>query len=270
MLRVHRLAQSFLKEWRQERRRKLSLVSEIVLPLLFALPLVLMGLTFVGGSRSGFIQAVGTRYLLTYYAIGTILLDVSDTLYFGADGFVEDESMQGTLEIQLAAPSSFVEILMGYLLYSMVKKSLAVFAALGAVFLIERPTLNLDLAKLAGSLTLYVIYLAALGTLMAGFRMLSRGKTFPITIYGLVLTLSGYTYPVSVLPQPIRAISLVIPQTHFVDLIRSSVLGIPTIWSPALQFLYVGVATLVIILLSGAGFVLLYRQARREGTLPWY
>ncbi|MBE3519821.1 MAG: ABC transporter permease [Firmicutes bacterium] len=270
MLRVHRLYHSFLKEWRQERRRKLSLISEIVLPLLFALPLVLMGLTFVGGTKSGFIQVVGTPYLLTYYAIGAILLDVSDTLYFGADGFVEDESMQGTLEIQLAAPSSFVEILMGYLLYSMVKRILAVFISLGTVFLIERPALSLDLAKLAGSLSLYVIYLAALGTLMAGFRLLSKGKTFPITIYGLVLTLSGYTYPVSVLPQPIRAISLVIPQTHFVDLIRSSVLGIPTVWSPVLQFLYVGVATAIVILLSAAGFVLLYRQAKREGTLPWY
>jgi ABC-2 type transport system permease protein len=86
-------------------------------------------------------------------------------------------------------------------------------------------------------LALAVLYLCAL--LALGLLISSRAKTQAEAIQmamGIMLPsvmLSGYIFPLSSLPEPIRALSLVIPATHFIAITRGIVLraaGFADLW----------------------------------------
>jgi ABC-2 type transport system permease protein len=91
-----------------------------------------------------------------------------------------------------------------------------------------------------------------------------RAEVAAWSLVGLTLLFSGIYYPVTLLPEPFRWFSELIPLTYFLDDFRTYYGFLPTFPHGALK------GTLLVLLYWGAGMVLLgraVRRARRTGIL---
>ena len=87
-----------------------------------------------------------------------------------------------------------------------------------------------------------------------------------LIFFGYII-LTGALFPVSLIPTPVRYVSLVIPFTYLNDIMRHAALGTATILPDALEY---GVAILAALLMLMIGFVAfnqIEKQARARGSI---
>jgi ABC-2 type transport system permease protein len=135
------------------------------------------------------------------------------------------ERERGTLEQLMVTPVSPLAVVVGKLVPYL---GLA-YVQLAIILILMTTVFRVPIhGSLALLLALSVIYLCAL--LALGLLISSRAKTQAEAIQmamGIMLPsvmLSGYIFPLSSLPGPIRALSQVIPATHYIAISRGIVL----------------------------------------------
>ncbi len=152
-----------------------------------------------------------------------ILLTFSGTLL--AAFAIVRERERGTLEQLMVTPASPVAVILGKLLPYLVLAFGQLIFILLLMTLVFRVPIHGSLPLLLGLSTVYLFALLSLGLLVS-----SRARTQMEAIQlaqGFLLPsimLSGYIFPLSSLPTPLRWVSQILPATHFIAIARGIII----------------------------------------------
>jgi ABC-2 type transport system permease protein len=161
-----------------------------------------------------------------------ILLTFSGTLL--AAFAIVRERERGTLEQLMVTPASPIAVILGKLLPYLVLAFVQLLFVLFLMVVVFRVPIHGSLPLLLGLSTIYLFALLSLGLLVS-----SRARTQMEAIQvaqGFLLPsimLSGYFFPLSALPRPLRWVSQILPATHFIAIARGIIIRgatFPDLW----------------------------------------
>lgn len=170
-----------------------------------------------------------------------ILLTFSGTL-LSAYAIVRERE-RGTLEQLMVTPASPLAVVLGKILPYLALAFLQLLLVLALMTWVFRVPIHGSIPLLLGLAVVYLFALLSLGLLVS-----SRAKTQmeATQIAQMVLLpsimLSGYIFPLSSLPAPLRAVSQILPATHFIAISRGIVIR-----GASFQDLWSHVAALLVI-----------------------
>ena len=120
-----------------------------------------------------------------------------------------------------------------------------------------------DILTFAIALAFLFVYGIALGmiTLSLMFLFTSEAFSLSFTVPDIFVLISGVYYPITVLPQPVQAIALLLPSTHAFNMIKS------TVGLAQYDFLSLVFFTIVWLALSYAFLEFSFRHAKKTGKL---
>ena len=182
-----------------------------------------------------------------------ILLTFSGTI-LSAFAIVKERE-RGTLEQLMVTPVSPLAVVLGKILpYLGVAFVTLIIVLVLMTALFRVPIYGSTLLLLALS-TVYLLALLSFGLLISS-RAKSQMEAMQMAM-GIMLPsvlLSGYILPLSSLPAPLRAISYILPATHFIKIARGIVIrgaSFTDLWQPVTALL---VISAVLIALSARAF----------------
>jgi ABC-2 type transport system permease protein len=152
-----------------------------------------------------------------------ILLTFSGTLL--AAFAIVRERERGTLEQLMVTPASPVAVVLGKLLPYLALAFVQLLFILLLMTAVFRVPIHGDLGLLLGLSVVYLFALLALGLLVSSW---ARTQMEAIQIAQMFLLpsimLSGYIFPLSSLPPPLRVFAQVLPATHFIAIARGIII----------------------------------------------
>lgn len=135
------------------------------------------------------------------------------------------EKERGTLEQLMVTPVSPLAVVLGKILPYLVLSYIELFLILLVMRVVFRVPMHGSLLLLLGLSFVYLFALLALG-LMISSRAQSQMEAMQ-RMMGIMLPsilLSGYIFPLSSLPAPLRVISVLLPATHFISISRGIII----------------------------------------------
>ena len=110
---------------------------------------------------------------------------------------------------------------------------------------------------------------------LVGFGLFFAGLTIRIKSYNTVsnlvffgyMILTGALFPVTVIPTPIRYLSMIIPFTYFNDIVRYAALATPTILPVTLEYVIAALLSLFMLFAGFYAFKKIESEARARGTI---
>jgi ABC-2 type transport system permease protein len=250
-------------------RYPLNLLSRVVEPIVWLVPVYFLGRAFSSGGRaSGFAAWTGTGDFMAFIVVGWILSAYVSAVMWGMGFSLKTEMDQGVLESNWVAPVSPARMLVGRTLASVAVTTVtaAGFAAL-ATWVFALSIGGRVLAAAAFALPV-VIGLYGFGFMLAGLvlRLRDANTLIDVSNYALGL-LGGRDYPVAVLPRPVMALSLALPLTYGYDGIRALLLGTHPLLPLPLQAAVGGFFMVVMVVLGVWTLRRLDHRSRVQGSL---
>ncbi len=185
---------------------------------------------------------------------------------------IRHEQYLGTLESVLAAPVGVPAFLLGSAQWDFLAATLQVSIYLLAgtmLFGAGFPLANLPAAALALAFTLAA--LASIGLLSAAFILkFKRGDPVAWVLGAVSELLGGVYFPLSLLPEWLRGLSLLVPMSHALEALRLSLLKSATIAQIAPRLAALAAFTVILLPLGLLAFRAALREARADGTLGHY
>ena len=187
-------------------------------------------LLFNPDSRSANLLIPGLVAILLTFS-GTVLAAFS----------IVRERERGTLEQLMVKPASPVAVVLGKLLPYLVLGFVQLLLVLVLMVFVFRVPIHGNVFLLLVLSVIYLFSLLALGLLVS-----SRANTQMEAIQGAQgfllpsIMLSGYIFPLSSLPGPLRVISKVLPATHFISISRGIIIrgaGFMDLWPDVVALL---------------------------------
>jgi ABC-2 type transport system permease protein len=183
-----------------------------------------------------------TRFFMVPGIVGLLLSII--TLILTSLAVVKEKEI-GTMEQLIVTPIKAYELIIGKLIPFTLLGFISVIIVLTAMrFLFDIPVRG------SVSFLLFASFLYILSTLGLGLFVSTISKTqqqaMMISIFGIMMPmvyLSGFAFPVENMPQPIQAISYLIPLSYFITIIRGVVLkgiGIAGLWQETLILFLMG------------------------------
>ena len=261
------------KQFKHTVRYRMVLVSRILLPIVWMIPIIFMGIAFGGKNAPGdFIEQTGTSDYISFLILGTMLWQfVSSALY--EIGFsLRIEMWFGTLEQNLVAPANRFVFLIGRSVFSILMTT--TYLALSLVFVTVFFNFSLNTANMLGgvaviALSIFIFY--GFGFIFCGFTLVVKEAGPLGEIVGMSLPIiCGASYPITVLPAWLQPVSKIIPLTYSVDCLRSLFLGTKTILPVGTEILILLASAVIVPYIGYAFFKYAERKSRRDGTLGHY
>lgn len=256
---------AFLKDLRSYVRYPAWLLGEFIsTPLwffFFALGVTLFAPTSASSSR----EEVG----FSFFFWGFIFIILFSTAVWGIGQSVRNEQMAGTLEQFFLAPVNRITLIVGRWARVFLTDTLIIGYTTLLLYLLGGGLVTLlDPVLFLFSLGLYELSLIGFGLLFAGLTM--RIKSYN-TISNLVffgyMILTGALFPISVIPTPFRYISMVIPFTYFIDLMRHAALATSTILPETLEYVTAILLAISMLLVGFVAFNRIEEEARIRGSI---
>jgi ABC-2 type transport system permease protein len=204
-------------------RYKFDLVFWAIMPVMWVTPLIFQGIAFVGGTSSEyFAELTGSADFLSFLVVGTILFMFVSSAVWGAGNAIRWEQESGTLEVLWTTPASRVDILVGTSISETIWASINVLIQFTIIsFFLQIHILWQGAILSVGILLLTNIGLYGFGVLMAGIIIVFKE---PGTLTEMIETgmhfITPVRYSLQALPGWVRVISLVIPFTLGLSVIR--------------------------------------------------
>jgi ABC-2 type transport system permease protein len=226
---------------------------------------------FVGATANPHLAAYGGNYL-GFMVLGLLAAEFQQVGVSGLAQRIRIAQMMGTLEAELATPAPPWMVLGAAPVYEFGAAALrSTVYLVGASLLLD---LNLDRANwptLVLGVPLVVAAFSGLGLLAAGTTMLVRRlNPVAMVIGSLSFFLSGVMYPVTVLPDWLRAIGRALPLTHALAVLRGALLIGASPAALADSFLALAIFAAVLAPLGAAVFRFALRRTRVDGSLSHY
>ncbi len=251
------------------RRYPLTLVSRIVEPIGWLVPVYFLGRAFsTGNQAAGFAAWSGTGDYMAFLVVGWVLSGYVFSVFWAMGFALKNEMDAGVLEANWLTPGPPIVLLVGRTIASIVMTTIgsAAFGVL-AILLFGISIRGQVLPAMAMALPV-VIGLYGLGFILAGMVLLLREANTLIDVGNFILNLlSGRDFPVLVLPRPLFLISLLLPLTYGYDSLRALLIGTRTLVPLPLEA-GLAVAFMAALLVCGLwAFARIERHCRAQGTL---
>ena len=158
-----------------------------------------------------------------------ILLTFSGTLL--ATFSIVRERERGTFEQLMVTPVSPVAVVMGKLLPYLVLGFAQLLLVLALMVTVFRVPIHGSLLLLLGLAFVYLFALLSLGLLISAWSSTQMEAIQVAQMFLLPsIMLSGYIFPLSSLPSPLRALAQLLPATHFIEISRGIIIRGAGFW----------------------------------------
>lgn len=224
-----------------------------------------------------FFIGVTTMYMLRhradfdpmYVIVGTALSGIWSTLLFAGSGAISHERWMGTLELLAASPASFFVVIGGKLAGTTIFSLLSLVLAYGiGALLFGYPIAIAEPGWFAVSLLLAVVALWATGMFFAPLAILWRAVgRFLLGLEYPIFALSGFVFPVLLLPVWLLPISNVLPPYWAAVAMHGAASGELDLPGLLRAWFFLLVTGGALLLVAGQLFEQVLTRARRAGTL---
>jgi len=254
---------AFMKDFRSYIRYPAWLVGDLVsTPLwffFFAVGVTLFAPTTQTSEYHGF----------SFFFFGFIFIVLFSTTIWGVGQSVRNEQMAGTLEQFFLAPANRLTLIIGRWARIFLTDLLVVGYTTILLYLFGGGPLPLyEPAHFTFALGLFEVASIGFGLLFAGLTMkLKSYNTLSNLVFFGYMILTGALFPVTVIPMPYRYVSLAIPFTYFIDLMRHAALLTPTIFPENLEYVSAVIVAVAMLLVGSATFNWIERDARARGSI---
>lgn len=219
--------------------------------------------------KGGVTATLASTSVFNFFYWGFIFLIIFSTSIWGIGQSIRNEQLQGTIEQLFLAPVSRVSIISGRFARTIIT-DLAIIAYTGIMLGI----FSHETVTVQNPLLLILVY-AVLEFGVLGFGLFFAAITFRLKSFNLlsnltqfaVIGLCGVFFPLSILPTPVRAVSMVIPFTYFADLFRYAGYGGATLLDPALELSLILVLAIALVVTGLAYFKSTEKRAQQRGTI---
>ncbi len=194
-----------------------------VVPILWIAPYLLMMTALSGSTSSGyFSQVSGYDDFVRFTVIGWFVYQYVDSSIWGIGNNFRWEQFNGTLEPLFLAPVSRVSILLGGALFNMIQTTISACILLGLSMLIFGASYSATvILPVLVVLFLMLLALSGFGFLLAGLIIVFKDPSVLTQLVSTaVFTITPVSYPVDVLPRPVRILSYLMPATLALVIIR--------------------------------------------------
>lgn len=262
------------REWTIFVRYPTWVIALFIWPMIFPMAYLLTARALSGVDGSGLTQFqlnTGVSDYIGYIAVGTTIWMWQNIVLWEVGFALRNEQMRGTLESNWLSPTWRFSFLMGSTLPQMI--SMAMFIAVAV----------LEFALIFGVqfqgslwLSLLVLLVSIPSIYGLGFAFASvvitakEANAFVFLVRGLVMIFCGITYPVTLLPEWMRSVTYLLPQTYVIHAMRLAALSPVTfadLLPDILPLLFFGAFWLT------AGYLLfnwMERRARQTGSIGQY
>ena len=225
---VRALMAVFRREWTIFIRYPSWIVALFIWPLIFPAAYILSSRALAGPDGSGLVlfqQAAGTADVIGFIGIGTTIWMWQNVVLWNVGFALRQEQLRGTLESNWLSPTWRFSFLLGSTLTQLI--SMAIFMAVAALEF----TLLLGVRFNGNPLLILLMMLAAIPSIYGlGFAFASlvitakEANAFVFLVRGVVMIFCGITFPISVLPGWMQAISQWLPPTYIINGVRDAAL----------------------------------------------
>jgi ABC-2 type transport system permease protein len=262
------------REWTIFLRYPTWVIALFIWPMIFPMAYLLTARALSGVDGSGLAQFqlnTGVSDYIGYIAVGTTIWMWQNIVLWEVGFALRNEQMRGTLESNWLSPTWRFSFLMGSTLPQMV--SMAMFMAVAVLEF----TLIFGV-RFEGSLWLSLLVLLVsipsiygLGFAFASVVITAKeAHAFVFLVRGLVMIFCGITFPVTLLPEWMRSVTYLLPQTYVIHAMRLAALSpvkFADLMPDILPLIFFGAFWLT------TGYILfnwMERRARQTGSIGQY
>ena len=257
---------SFVKDLRSYFRHPAWVLGEFIsTPLWFFF--FALGVTLFAPTSSA--AAVPRTGGFSFFLLGFVFIILFSTAVWGIGQTVRNEQTAGTLEQFFLAPASRITLIVGRWARVFLTDTIIIGYTTLLLYLIGGGLVTLyHPAQFLLSLALYEVALIGFGLFFAGLTM--RIKSYN-TISNLVffgyMIICGALFPITVIPMPFRYVSMAIPFTYYIDLMRHAALSTPTILPETFEYLVSALLSISMFLVGFIAFNKIEQDARKQGSI---
>lgn len=217
----HVIRASFLKEFQITLRYRANLIANQVQSLMFIGMFALMATAFAFNTET----PLSFEQTIVFFLSGLIIVFFDGVALWKPINSVNRDLYNGTLEYLFFNPHSRVAYFIGNILTSATFAS--IFMVPLMVALVWLSGLNfVSFLYVLAAIILTVSVLVAFGVMISLMAIMYKQTSNLAGILNTLFTfLSGFLFPISILPKPILGVSLLLPYTYGIDLIRYYTLG---------------------------------------------
>ncbi len=217
----HVVKASFLKEFQITLRYRANLIANQIQSLMFIGMFALMATAFAFNTET----PLSFEQTIVFFLSGLIIVFFDGVALWKPINSVNRDLYNGTLEYLFFNPHSRVAYFIGNILTSATFAS--IFMVPLMVALVWLSGLNfVSFLYVLAAIILTVSVLVAFGVMISLMAIMYKQTSNLAGILNTLFTfLSGFLFPISILPEPILGISLLLPYTYGIDLIRHYTLG---------------------------------------------
>lgn len=261
----------FRKDFIQLLRYPAWIFQLLIWPLIFPLVYILSALAMAGPDKSGiasFQVSTGTMNYKGYIVIGTMMWMWVNTTLWSYGTYLREEQLRGTLETNWLTPINRFDILIGGSLSNLLT---GVFMSI--ISIIEYRFIY-DIKFTGGFLDWIVLFAViipgvyGLGMLFASLILWFKQVNAAVNVArGTLMILCGITFPVSIMPGWMIALSKLIPFTYGIQASRQIMVAGEGIKAASTSLLICLVEGTVLLLLGRLAFLRTERLVRNSGSL---
>jgi len=208
-----------------------------------------------------------TDDFISYVVIGSGMWNLWNSIVFSSAGDIQRERYSNTLSIIFSAPADFRMILLGKVLGNTFLATMSFFLSVFFAIILYRPPININNYMFAVfAFVLLIIVFIVMSVVMAYLLTLSRKTTIFMNCLEIPFALiCGFVFPIENLPVGVQYLSLTLPPTWAVRLLRYSIVASSyTFWG---LFVPLMVTTVVFVILSNVLYRIIFKQTKILGTL---
>ena len=210
--------------------------------------------------------------ILGYIIVGAPLMAIWQSIFYGISASLGSEIRNGTIEFTMISRTSMMVVLFGKAMAMMVFGIPVGIISIGTILIIARQAPQIaSYPYVIASVVFIFIGLAVTGLLMAPIMALSRGRISGMytPFIPIIITFSGFLFPISSLPQALGIISRIMPSSWAMDSVLQAVKGPDSFWAVASGWIYCLLLSVVLFFFTFILFKVVEKRLRITGLISY-
>lgn len=262
-----------VKEWKIELAYPVDFVRQFIDPFIWALPYVFYGVALVGGRHSASLQKLsGSGDVVSFILLGYVLMGFLGTALWAMGMSLRREQLFGTMESVFVTPMPRWIFVGGMALHSTLHQGMIIMAQclfFAVVFKMMFHVSGLFPSLFSTGMMLLALY--GIGLNVAALTLIFKeGWIVAELLYSFMNVLTPVVYPLAVLPVFMQKISLALPTTYGVLLVRHFMMGEKMPWGSAHGLFFLFILGFMWVIFGLFVFHAVDKKIRRDGLLGEY
>ncbi len=208
----------------------------------------------------------------SYLIIGAPLMAVWQSVFFGISTSLNSEIRNGTIEFAMISRTSMLVVLFGKSLAMMVFGIPVGLLSASIMMIITRQGPEIASYPYAIlSIVIIFIGLAVTALVMAPVMALTRGNYsgMYVPLLPLIMTFSGFLFPVASLPRGLEIASRIIPSSWAMDSVLQAIKGPDSFWAVASGWVYCLLLAVFLMIVTFLLFKVVEKRIRITGLMAY-